>query len=183
MNHPYLSIPQQQYIWLIIITSLFTFLLTAGQIWVNMSLVNDAAPAGMLSLQFAGNLANARLIIHSWDYIAKMRAAFGIGLDFLYIVAYSTALGLLCVYVAHWWTFLGSWGKIGIPLGWLQWLAAALDGVENLSLIALLCENGFAWLPWLAYWAAVVKFSIIGLALLYLLAGFFVLWWRVRLDG
>jgi hypothetical protein len=159
-----------------------TFLLMIVQFWANALLVNNTAPAGILSFEFAGTFANARLMMHSWDYTAKLRAAFGIGLDFLYLIAYSTSLSLACVYIAKSWSFFNQFSQAGLLIAWLQWSAALFDGVENIALIALLSDSNLVWLPPLAYWMATAKFALIAMGLLYMLAGFLGLWWQIRTN-
>lgn len=180
MKHPFFLLSRKQHLLWLGIATAAAILLMLGQLWVNTRLVNNVAPAGILSFEFAGNLSTARLMIHSWDYTAKIRAAFGLGLDFLYLIAYSNALALACLYIAKSWTLFNSFSQAGIIIAWLQWTAALCDGIENAALIALLSDSNRAWLPPLAYWMAAAKFAIVGLAILYLLASFFGLWWQIR---
>ncbi|MDW8203863.1 MAG: hypothetical protein RMJ87_02435 [Cytophagales bacterium] len=159
-----------------------SLLMTSGQLWANMRLINNHAPAGILSFEFAGTLANARLMIHSWDYIAKLQAAFCLGVDFLNLVMYSTAFSIACLYIARMSLKNSLLSQVGIAIAWLQWIAALFDGVENISLMALLSDSNYEWLPPLAYAMAAAKFAFVGLALLYLFTGFFNLWWQIRTD-
>lgn len=182
MNHPFILLSRKQHLLWMAVAAAATFLLMATQFWANAPLTNSAAPAGIVSFEFAGTLANARLMMHSWDYSAKMRAAFGLGLDFLYLIAYSMTLALACVYIAKSWALFNGFSKAGLWIAWLQWPAALFDGIENAALIALLSDSNSAWLPPIAYWMAAAKFMLVGIALLYLMAGFFGLWWQIRTN-
>lgn len=159
-----------------------TILLMVTQFWANALLINNTAPAGILSFEFAGTFTNARLMMHSWDYTAKLRAAFGLGLDFFYLIAYSMTLSLACVYIAKLWVTFNHFSKAGLVIAWLQWPAALFDSIENVALIALLSDSNLVWLPPLAYWMAAAKFTLVIIALLYLLIGFFGLWWQIRTN-
>ncbi|WP_448519942.1 hypothetical protein [Rhodoflexus sp.] len=182
MNHPFFAFSRKQHLtWLGIFTAI-ALALTVAFFWINMRLINEAAPAGILSFEFAGTLTGARMMMHSWDYSAKIWAAFGLGLDFIYLIAYSTCLSLICVYIARSWVLFNSFSKAGLLVAWLQWGAALFDGVENVALIALLSDSNREWLVSLAYWMATGKFTLIGIAFLYVLAGFFGLWWQIRTN-
>lgn len=56
----------------------------------------------------------------------------------------------------------------------LQLLAGLLDIGENLCLLQLLDGQREAWLPLAAYWLAAVKFTLVGLGILTVLAGLLV---------
>lgn len=182
MNHPFIPLSRKQHLLWMAIATAATFLLMATQFWANALLANNTAPAGILSFEFAGTFANARLMMHSWDYTAKLRAAFGLGLDFFYLIAYSMTLSLACVYIAKSWALFNSFSKAGLIIAWLQWPAALFDSIENVALIALLSDSNLVWLPPLAYWMAAAKFTLVAIALLYLLIGFFGLWWQIRTN-
>jgi len=48
--------------------------------------------------EFAGSLESAVKIIRSWDEAVRILAAFSIGLDFLFLILYSTTIGLACLW-------------------------------------------------------------------------------------
>ena len=50
-----------------------------------------------------------------------------------------------------------------------------LDAIENLALIALLLNSARMWLPALARWCAIVKFSIVGAGLIFIFGGLLVI--------
>jgi len=56
-------------------------------------------------------------------------------------------------------------------LGWAQFLAALLDAGENFALINLAFGSQRESWPIIARWCALVKFSIVGAGLAYILAG------------
>ena len=127
------------------------------------------APQGIISFEFAGTLARADAIVSSWDPMSQMLAALGLGLDFLYPVLYAAAIGLSCLAAAPY--LPAPVAKAGPWLARGMVAAAALDYVENISLIRLLfgTEQAF-WAP-LAWGCAAVKFALVLLGILFALAG------------
>lgn len=169
ISPPFASIPaprRRRLMWIFIgLALLMTFLSTN----VNRPLRTAAAPQGILSYEFAGDLATAQAIINSWDAPARLRTAFGLGLDFLYPVVYGLAISLAVVAASG--TFKGKSAQLGPWLAWGVWLAAALDYVENIALWQLLQGSANTLLPQIAYWCAAFKFSLLILAIFYALWG------------
>jgi hypothetical protein len=135
-------------------------------------LITQAAPAGIVSLEFAGNSTRAQTIINSWDPGAKLHAAFILGLDYTFMLFYSTSIGLACVWMG---IVLGArslpFATIATLLAWGQWVAAGLDGLENVALTAILFGSGFSlWAP-LALVCAFLKFGLILAGIAYALFG------------
>ncbi len=157
--------------WLAIIGALG---LTAVFQIIGAPLVTSAAPAGILSYEFAGTLAKAQAILASWDARAQLYAAFSLGLDFLYPPVYAAAIGLaLATAVAH------LPHPLPKPAHWLAkgiWLTIALDYAENIALTQLLFGATNSFWPQLAWVCASLKFAIVLPALaLALLGGAFAL--------
>jgi len=97
-------------------------------------LFTSAAPQGVVSLELAGSVEKAQQIIASWDKTARLMAAFGLGLDYLFMVVYPLTIGLACIWAAdilrcHHWPLaaLGAWFAQG------SWLADLLDAVEEIA--------------------------------------------------
>ena len=115
---------------------------------------------------------NALGVLPKWDESERLWAAFSLGLDFLYIVVYSTFLTLLCLRAAP--KFQKSfWIDFGYVLAWGQWVAAVFDGLENGSLLGILLgyENTLSALA--AKLFASLKFALIIVAVLYAARGYF----------
>jgi hypothetical protein len=156
MTHPFQFIPNDKY-WLVFLPLLvFTLLLT---------LVLSAIPLKPNIVQFE---LNAPQVIKSWREIDKMWAAFSLGLDFLYLVVYSTTSSLACIWVANVLEIRElPLTLVGVLLAWTQWLAALLDAVENTALVKILFGDKINILPKIAKWCALSKFGFIFLALFY----------------
>lgn len=148
---------------------------------VGAPLATPAAPSGIVSFEFAGDQATASAILASWGREAQLHAALSLGLDYLFLLAYAAAIWGACLWlaarIAPQRPLLAS---VGRWLGWAQWLAAALDAVENYALIRILLGADGALWPTLAWWCAAIKFSLVAAGLLFALFGALYLVWQRR---
>ncbi|MEA3349814.1 MAG: hypothetical protein U9Q82_04255 [Chloroflexota bacterium] len=133
-----------------------------------------AAPCGILSYELAGSVSNAEAILASWDSIARERAAFSLGLDFLFIPVYVSAITCGCGMAA------GALRRRGWPLAsldaaagiaWGLFLAGLLDVVENIALSIVLFGIPTAPWPQVAYWCALPKFALVFFGIVYAFLG------------
>ncbi len=132
----------------------------------------SAAPQGIVSFELAGTVAKAQAIIDSWNSLARQQAAFGLGLDYLYMPLYSTTIALACVWVADALHRRSPGGSgLGILLAWGLWLAALLDAMENAALLRMLFGSVVEPWPQMAFWCAALKFALILAGIAYALAG------------
>lgn len=165
ISPPFASIPaprRRRLMWIFIGLALLMTYISTG---INQPLRTAVAPQGIISYEFAGDLATAQAIINSWDEPAKLRAAGGLGIDFLYPLVYGIAISLAVVVASG--TFKGKLAQLGNWLAWGVWLAAALDYIENVALWQLLQGSANELLPQIAYWCAAFKFLLLILAILY----------------
>ncbi len=135
---------------------------------LNAPLITAAAPGGIVTFQLAGNVRTTMEIIASWDETARLFAAFGLGLDYLFMPCYALTLSLGTLLAAgrH-----GGWLKtLGALAGWGALAAALFDAVENFALWKILLGARVSPLPELAAVCAQVKFGLLLLGLLYALA-------------
>ena len=155
--------------WIGGLSLLATVLLTAALGVCDVHLRTPAAPNGIVSFELAGSMPVSQAIIASWDALARTYAGLSLGLDFLYLLAYSTLFAWTCAWAArrgpNAWRVLGRW------LMWGQWLAALADYFENVSLVALLVGAQLGLWPVLAWSCAVVKFALLGAGALFSVAG------------
>lgn len=142
---------------------------------VGAPLNNETAPSGIVSYELAGTPEKAQGILDSWDASAQRYAAFGLGFDYVFMLAYaslfSVAVGLAGDALRRrGWPL--SW--LGRPLVYAMWLAALMDAVENLALsVMLLPADATAVAPWpqLAQVCAVIKFGLLFIGLVYAFLG------------
>ena len=155
----------------------------------------EVAPAGIVSFELAGELSLAQSMIESWGQTGQVYAGLNLGLDYLFLVAYSSSIALGCVLVArslsssilarpgslrpgsgqapdpgHKRGFgnpLRAMSDAGVLLAWAQFGAALLDAVENYALIQVLLGSQQASWPAVARWCAIPKFLIVAAGLVY----------------
>jgi hypothetical protein len=127
---------------------------------------------GIVAFELAGDPQTAREIVDRWQGDLLLRAGFSLGLDYLFIVAYATALALACLWAVDQLRSRVAWlASLGIWLAWGQWLAGALDAVENGALVRqLLIAPSSPWAE-IAYWSATFKFLLIFAGGAYLFLG------------
>ena len=100
-------------------------------------------------------------------------AQMSIYLDFPFLVLYALALSAACAVLAaraadRGATTLAAAGRLMV---WAAPVAAALDAVENVALLRVLDgQTGQPW-PGIAYGFASVKFALLALVVIYLIAG------------
>ncbi len=73
---------------------LFFFILTAVTM-VSLNIINnyitsETVPMGIVTFEFAGDMESAKKIVNSWDEKEKIYAGISLGLDYLYMISYST---------------------------------------------------------------------------------------------
>jgi len=137
--------------------------------FLDQPLRTSAAPSGTVSFELAGSVEKAGTILDSWDSAARLKSAFGLGFDFLFMPLYATALSLGTLLAVD--RRRGVWSALGKTLGWGAFAATVFDAVENIALFSILQANIVAPYPQVAAWCATVKFALILLGLFYGLAG------------
>jgi hypothetical protein len=137
-----------------------------------------AAPSGIVSFELAGTVANAQAMIDSWDARAQLFAAFGLGLDYLFMPAYGLTFALACLLVAR--KHPGTLSRAGRILAWGLLPAVVCDAIENLGLWLSLSGGVRAPWPQISAVCATIKFALLGLALVYALVGWL---WRGKKEN
>lgn len=170
--HPWSWLPEPARRGLFIFSLLVTFAVLLALQTLGGPLRTDAAPAGIVSYEFAGRLAAAQEILASWGAEGQVYAAVSLGLDNLFLFAYAACIGLACVLVGRRFHPQSALRLVGVLLSWGLIIAAGLDAVENVALISLLLGSTNVALPALARSAALVKFLLVLLGIVYVvLAG------------
>jgi hypothetical protein len=172
MNHPFEQLKPTLQKWLFILLLILTILIMVVMNIIGSPLNTPEAPSGIVSFELAFSPARAQQMLSSWGSAAQLRAAFIQGLDFLFPLVYSTALGIGCILAAG---VLRSRGRplarLGAPLAWGLWLAAACDYIENIALVILLFGRVVSPIPEIAGVCAVIKFTLILVGIVYILYG------------
>ena len=168
MKHPLLQIPRGRRLFLFLMFLGLTLLVMMALNVSGRALTNDSAPSGIVSYEFAGDRATAEGIINSWDETARVYAGFNLGLDYLYLLLYSTSIAMALLWLTD--GIQARWlAKLALILAWGLWLAALLDACENYALFTMLVDGPSATWPQVAWWCATVKFSLVIAGLLLVL--------------
>lgn len=188
MKHPLENIPnssRRTLFWAFLAGTLCLFAVFRV---LDAPLRTPAAPNGIVSFELAGSPFQVQAILDSWQELAYLAssvegepvpglvrraytfAAFGLGLDYLFMPLYATALGLGILLAAGrhggWFATFGTW------LGWGAYAAALFDAVENYALARMLLLNQ-VWSPYpeVAAFSASIKFLLLSLGLTFVLVG------------
>jgi hypothetical protein len=171
-RHPYQFVPasKRAWVWLAFAAAALVVMMVSNLTGTPM--ITEAAPQGIISFELAGSAQEAAKILVSWDLTARLSAAFGLGLDFLFPILYAAAIGGACVWAAG--VFRAVWPGLaagGVLLAWEMWLAALFDYFENIALTMILFGGALPVLPEIARALALLKFCLIGVALVYVVLG------------
>lgn len=164
----------------------FTFLLPTLILFavfrvLDAPLQTKHAPNGIVSFELAGTPEKAFQIITSWESgnsqqpgVFRMRAylfaAFGLGIDYLFMPLYAFALafGTLLAAGRH----SGWFRSLGAAAGYGAFAAPLFDAVENYALYQVLLGAVDSSYPALAAVCAAIKFGLLAFGLIYaVLAG------------
>jgi hypothetical protein len=118
-------------------------------------------------------MERAREMIASWDGRARLSGAFGIGFDFLNLLAYSTGAAMACAWVAQSLRAASRvWlSNVGVLLAWGQWAAVAFGTVQNAVMMSLLLgSGGESWLH-ASFWCTLLKLALLTLGPAYAALG------------
>ena len=167
MPHPFLNLTaslRKRLFWLFLgLTIITTIVLQL----VDGPLQTLTAPQGIVSYELAGGANMAGRILAEWNANARLHAAFSLGFDYLYMLAYATTLALAALWAAE---GLSGWGRrLGALLAWSMGIAGLADATENFFLWRMLVSGPTDAAAATARWAALLKFTLIILLLLYVI--------------
>lgn len=169
MQHPLEFIPQNLRKPMFYAFFALTILIFGMFRLLDQPLRTSAAPSGIVSFELARNADTSQAILDSWDSNARLQAAFGLGLDYLFMPAYAFALSLgLLLASANktgWYRICAAW------MGWGIFAAALFDAVENYALWKELTGGAFSPYPEVAALCAALKFALLILGLITALSG------------
>jgi hypothetical protein len=170
MWHPLSAIPAGRRRRAFVPLLLATLAVMTVMIVVDQPLRTAAAPKGVVSFEFAGDVATARAMLDSWDARAREFAGFSLGFDYVFMIAYSTTTALACLWAAGVWAPVApALAALGPGLAWGSWAAGLCDAVENAALTVLLLGQVADPWPAIAWVFALVKFVLLYAAILYAL--------------
>ncbi len=157
----------------------FTLILVVIMRLLDQSLVapGEEVPDGIVAFEMVKNIHDARIMIDMWGEKGRVVAAFGLGLDYLFLIAYSLFFGVISFEIGR---KLKGRSKLlsapGYVLSWLILLAAVYDAIENFALIRILTGCQYSLWATTAYYFATMKFTIVIITVVYIVLGLIMLW-------
>lgn len=123
------------------------------------------APYGIVSLELCAYADSCDAMVAGWDMRQQNIAAFMLGIDYLFLLAYSTVI--FAAYRLSLAKLSGRLRAITLQIAWLAPLAGVCDAVENAYLLAGLLASDFSSAGWPAALAATLKFAAVAATLLW----------------
>ncbi len=163
---PFDSFNQSQRKYLAVLSGLLLFIIMMVMTTIEAQLAEN----GIVPFELAGEYEQSQVIMQAWGAEGRMKAAFLIGIDFLYIPVYCFFIGFCCYALSS--HFIAQKLKsLGRILSWLIIVAGLFDVVENIALYQLLRGSASFFWSKIALWCAIPKFGIVIMGILYALAG------------
>jgi hypothetical protein len=127
----------------------------------------------IIAFEFAGSRSHATQIMAEWGAKGRSAAHLSLVLDYGYLLCYGLFFALAGFAIrdtarAHGWQRLAAAGVI-VPFFALA--AAAVDASEDVALLLVLAGKGSSFAPPFASVCSAIKFTLIGIAILYVLCG------------
>lgn len=88
-THPYEWLTSKNQKRMFVALLILTLLVMGGLKFLDSHLITEAAPAGIVSFEFAGDIDTAKRILTSWGSQGKVYAGLSLGFDFLFLFSYS----------------------------------------------------------------------------------------------
>lgn len=135
----------------------------------------------ILAFEFAGSRSRAAQIVGEWGAKGRSAAHLSLLLDYGYMLAYGLFFWLAALAlrdtarVRGWRRFAAA----GIVVPFFALAAASFDASENFALLLTLAGNGGSFAPPFSAVCSAIKFTLIAIAILYVLCGL-ALWLGAR---
>jgi hypothetical protein len=127
----------------------------------------------ILAFEFAGSSSRAAQIVAEWGAKGRSAAHLSLLLDYGYMLSYGLFFCLAGFAIrdtaqAHGWRHLAT---AGVVIPFFALAAAAFDAIENVALLLMLSGSGSSFAALLAAVCSAIKFTLIGIAIVYVLCG------------
>jgi hypothetical protein len=137
---------------------------------VDAGLHCPTAPQGIVSFEIAG--ADAPALLAGWSEAQRRDAIFVQGLDYLFLVVYSTALASAALLIGRRAKAHPRVAALAAPAAWAHTLAGVADAIENTPMvIALRRGETDPTGATISLVFASAKFALLALGLLYIVVG------------
>jgi len=171
MRHPLEFVPHGARKRLFLSFLLLTLSLFAVFRVLDAPLQTDYAPNGIVSFEMAGTPERVSQILISWEATHKAYkfAAFGLGIDYLFMPIYALALAFGALLAAG--RHAGWLRSLGAVAGYVAFASSLFVAVENYALFQVLLGAFDSSYPMIAAVCATVKFGLLAFGLLVAIAG------------
>jgi hypothetical protein len=127
----------------------------------------------ILAFEFAGSSSRAAQIMAEWGAKGRSAAHLSLVLDYGYMISYGLLFCLAGLAIrdtarVHGWRRLA---VAGVVVPFFALTAATFDASENVALLLTLAGKGGSFAPPFAAVCSTIKFTLIGIAILYVLCG------------
>jgi hypothetical protein len=168
MKTPHAWLPEKARGWVTAFFAVLTLAITIALSSLGAQIKTGAAPHGIVSFEFAGSAVSSAEMMASWSDNQQSIARTIQSLDWLYLVAYPLFFSLLASALGR--RLRGGWYRVSVWVAMGVLLCAPFDLVENLALNHQL-ENGASdGLAQLAFFCAIPKFALVGMAAIYVIS-------------
>ena len=120
-------------------------------------------PWGILSFELCAYGASCTAMVQSWNSSVQLQAALSLGVDYLFMVAYSATLFLALLMMAD--HVPSGLRRLTLGFAAAAWLVGAADALENYFLFQILLSPSNPQFARPATASATVKFALLGLTL------------------
>jgi len=151
-----------------IIATISLLLFIAIMRYLDGFLITENSANGIISFELAKDMVRSREIMTAWNATARSAAGISLGLDFIFLVIYSSFIAALIgvlndrLWQNHSFYFIGKLLVIAI------FGAAFMDVIENIALIKILLGSHDELWSLIAFYFASLKFIIILICIIYI---------------
>jgi hypothetical protein len=127
----------------------------------------------ILALEFAGSRARAAQIIAEWSPKGRNAAHLSLILDYGYMLSYGLFF-MLAGFAIRDAARTRDWRRMaaaGVVIPFFAIVAAMFDAIENVALLLTLGGHGGSFAPPFAIACSAIKFTLIGIAIVYVACG------------
>jgi hypothetical protein len=138
----------------------------------------------ILAFEFAGSSSHAAQIMAEWGAKGRSAARLSLVLDYGYMLSYGLFFCLAGFAIRDTARVRG-WRRLataGLVVPFFALAAATFDASENVALLLTLAGKGGSFAPPFATVCSTIKFTLIGIAILYVLCGLALLFRTRRLQ-
>ncbi len=159
-NEPYSAKILRNFFGIAIAVTVVAFLL--------MRFVTDGLAASrIVEFEMAKTTAKAQELMNSWGTEGTLRFLNGIYADFIFIIGYVAALFFGCRYIGHL-SGHSIFKKAGYVFSFFAIIAGVSDTLENIGMLYTIQQKITGWVVHFTYDMAFVKFSLLFIALLFI---------------